>query len=352
MNNKIILLGDPHLGVHNGSVLFAEYQLSSLLRMVDYAIKNSITEIWCAGDVFEVRKSTNTEIFDMWKKVFFDLLKQHNIIFRVIVGNHDMFFKSKIHPNALTVHLDHYDNVIIHDNPYELDRNGNKFLFVPWMCKENSEHIIQHMDTTDANVVMGHFECEGADMGGSECTDGLPLSTFKKFDLALSGHFHIEGKYGNVHYIGTPYETTWTDFGEEKGFWVLDTKSLKSKKIRNDDRMFYKIFYKESSNMKEYIDRDYTDKYVRIIVEEREDYEKYESWLMKMELKKMKEMVIVDPFTNLSEGDSRIEFDGDITPVTTGELLSDYVDDVYPEKSKPLNAFLQSLHNEALSIKN
>ena len=105
MSNKIVIIGDAHFGVHNGSKLFLEFQIKFLNEVIQYCLDNKITEIWLTGDVFEVRKSTNTEVLDYAKEHFFDRLLELGILVRTIVGNHDMFFKNTITPNAINVNF-------------------------------------------------------------------------------------------------------------------------------------------------------------------------------------------------------------------------------------------------------
>lgn len=349
--SKKLILGDIHFGVHNGSKLFLDFQLKFLNEVIEYCKEHSIAEIWLTGDVFEVRKSTNTEVLDYAKLHFFDVLVDLGILVKTIVGNHDMFYKNTITPNSLNVNLSDYENVMIYDrvSEFQLD-DKNSILMVPWICAENEEEIMEAIHTTDCNIVMGHFEVKGARMEGAVCEEGLELSIFEKFDLAISGHFHVRGTYGNMEYVGTPYETSWADYGETKGFHVLDTETLELEFVANPHRLYHKITYNESKDMNAYLKNDYTDQFVRVIVEEREDFKKYERWLMKLELMQMKELKCIEPFGDKSEEDSDVEFDGEIESVSTSKLVAEYVEDVYPERKVKLNGMAQGLLSEALNL--
>ena len=352
IDGKVVLLGDPHAGVHNGSKHFSEFQLGYLKDVIKFCVESNIMEIWCAGDMFEVRKNTNTEVLDDWKMEFFNALEDNKIILRVLVGNHDMYFKNTISPNALSVHLNEYENVVIYDYPYEMEiTKENSVLFVPWMCQENEEVSMEFIRNTKCNIVMGHFEVKGAMMNGVACEDGLPLSEFKKFDVALSGHFHTKGQYEKMMYIGTPYETSWADYGEDKGIHTLDLNTLEIEFFKNPNRLYFKIHYRESLDMDKHLSNEhYKDSYVRVIVEDREDFKKYEKWLMKLEMMGMRELKIVEPYLERNSEDSDIEFNGEIDVITTNELISDYIEEVYPENKSKLNKLMQGLHAEAQRI--
>ena len=52
----------------------------------------------------------------------------------------------------------------------------------------------------------------------------------------------------NILYLGTPYQITFSDVGEQKGFWILDTDTREMEYIQNKKRMFYTIVYNDLDN--------------------------------------------------------------------------------------------------------
>jgi DNA repair exonuclease SbcCD nuclease subunit len=349
--SKVVIIGDMHFGVHNGSKLFLDFQRKFLDEIIKHCVDNNISEIWLTGDVFEVRKSTNTEVLDFAKEHFFDKVQELGILVRTIVGNHDMFYKNTITPNAISVNLSSYDNIVIYDKVTEHKINDkNSVLMVPWICRENEEEIMDAIRTSECNVLLGHLEVKGARMEGAVCTEGLELSVFENYDLALSGHFHCSGMYGNVKYVGTAGETSWGDYGETKGFHVFDTETLNLEFHANDHRLYYKIMYQEGKDMDAYLKNDYTYCFVRVIVEDRTDFKLYEKWLMKLELKQMKSLKCIEPFGERGEEDSDVEFTGDIDAISTSQLVEEYIADIYPEKKTKLNQMAQGLLAEALKV--
>jgi DNA repair exonuclease SbcCD nuclease subunit len=96
MKQKIILLGDLHLGVRNDSLVFAENQLQFMDEMLEYAKKQKIDTIFQLGDVFDRRKYTNHAVVDLWKRRFFDKIKELGIQFHILLGNHDVMYKNTL----------------------------------------------------------------------------------------------------------------------------------------------------------------------------------------------------------------------------------------------------------------
>ena len=86
----------------------------------------------------------------------------------------------------------------------------------------------------------GHFELNGFNYNKTIVSKhGHEPEIFKNFDLVLSGHFHIKSSKDNIHYVGNPIQTTWNDYGVEKGFHIYDTYDGKLSFIKNDYDIFH-----------------------------------------------------------------------------------------------------------------
>lgn len=345
---KLAILGDAHAGVRDGNTLMMEHQLRYLCEVfIPYCVEHDIRRIIQTGDMFDVRRHTNTAVLHEWKRRFFDLLKAHDLQMFMYVGNHDAYYKNTLTPNTLEEHLRGYDNIVIFDEPAEWQMGGRKFMFVPWICSENEEACMKAIRGFDAEICFGHFEIVGAKMEGSVCTEGLALSTFDRFKLCISGHFHIKGKYENVLYVGTPYQMSWADYGVPKGFHVLDTKTLECEFVENTNFIYHQITYNEDRDMDAAFDTSYKDKYVRVIIEHRDNYAKYEKWIMRLEVAGAAGLSIVEPYVDRDGRDSEIEFNGELNVLSTTDIIKEYVSDVYPEKGDKLTKMMLGLHDSA-----
>ena len=348
----IPILGDLHAGVRDGNRLMMKHQLDYLeLVFIPYLLENGINEIIQTGDVFDVRKYTNTEVLAEWKRRFFDVLLKHNISMIVYVGNHDLFYKNKISPNSVTENLGSYKNITIIEKPTELIIQGMSCLFVPWICGENEDDCMDAIRNSKADICFGHFEIKGAKMESSTCTDGLPLSTFNRYKRCISGHFHIAGSYENVQYVGTNYQTSWGDYGIDKGLYVIDPKSLDLQFIKNEREIFHRITYNEDVNNSLLVDgMDYTDQYLKVVIEHRIDFKRYEAWLLTVENCGASSLTVIEPFLDRDEEDCLVEVDGELNVASTADLIKDYIEDVYPEKKVGLQKLMLGLHSNAQRI--
>ncbi len=340
MDNALIL-GDLHFGERDGSDLVMSHQKKVLDSVIQYCKDNGIKTIIQTGDLFDVRKSTNTKVINFWRKNFFDVLLTNDIDLKTIVGNHDMYYKNTIIPNSTTEIVGHYPNVEIYDKPTEV----GDILFVPWICKENQEECINAIKTSEKKICVLHPEIVGANMGGSECTDGLEVQAFDRFETVVCGHFHIRGQYGNCTYVGTPYELTWTDYGDDKGFHILNGTELEFTKL--DFPLFHRFTYDEDKKTDYILEHDLTDKHVKLIIENRQDFKAYELFMDKLQIKGMKDLKVIEPLTSLNSSDSVVEFTGELEIKTTESLIEDYISDLYPEKKTGLTQLMLGLHSEA-----
>ena len=348
---KVMLIGDSHAGVKSGNDDMMTFQIDYMRACVDYCVDNNIPEIWCFGDIFEVRKTTDTKVAYRWKYEVFNYIQNASIVFRTLVGNHDSYYKNTIKINTVKMYLSDYNNVHIYEHPTQVEIANRMVSFIPWMCKDNYDSCVKMIQHGNADIILGHFECKGAKMESGECEEGLPLSMFDRFSHAFSGHFHVRGKYDNMLYVGTPFETSWADYGENKGIHILDLDNDTVDFLANPGRMFYKVVYDEDRDMDADIaNLDLSDKYVRVIIENRENFPKYEKWFMSLELMCPKELKVVEPMMERCSEDSDVEVTGEIQTIDTNTLIDDYVRDVYPERHKSLSKMMQSLHNEAVRI--
>jgi DNA repair exonuclease SbcCD nuclease subunit len=55
----------------------------------------------------------------------------------------------------------------------------------------------------------------------------VPLVSFLKFELVMSGHFHTKSQKGNITYLGNTYQMYWNDYADQRGFHIFDTDTLK-----------------------------------------------------------------------------------------------------------------------------
>ena len=113
------------------------------------------------GDVFDRRKFINYNTLKSCKEYFFGQAQRLGMTMHMIPGNHDTYFKNTNDVNSLELLLQEYDNIKIYPEVSELDLDGRKILFVPWICSDNYHDTMEKVKVTDAKVCFGHFEFTG-----------------------------------------------------------------------------------------------------------------------------------------------------------------------------------------------
>jgi len=87
----------------------------------------------------------------------------------------------------------------------------------------NLENLKKFYKENSHNVTMGHFNINSFEVvPGHTYTDGMDSKMFKNFKLVLSGHFHNKQTKGNITYVGTSYDITWSEHGVKKGFHIIN----------------------------------------------------------------------------------------------------------------------------------
>jgi len=218
---KYVIIGDNHWGIKKFSLKFFELQYNFYKnQIIPYMKENNLDTIIHMGDLFDNRIIIDINFFDLFVNKFIKLLKDNNIKFISILGNHDIYYK-----NRLDVNLVKYITFIYPDFKI-IDKitNFDNMTLIPWIISDNE------LPEEYNDIVLGHFEFQNID---KMISGKYNYSHFNKAKIVISGHYHNFSKKDNVLYVGTPYQLTWNDFGEIKGFYVLDTNSYKLNFIKN-----------------------------------------------------------------------------------------------------------------------
>lgn len=245
---KVCILGDTHIGARNGAKIFSEYFSRFFTEIFfPYLKKNDISLIVQLGDILDNRKNINIQSVTDGHEYFFDKLKEHNIKMITILGNHDVFFKNTLKVNSPSLLLkSEYIQII--DQPTEMNLNGYDMLFLPWICEENKIESLDAIANSKSDVCFGHLEFSGFAMyRGIIAEDGMDSVGFSNFEYVFTGHYHCKSSRDNIYYLGTPYELTWSDSGDLKGFHVFDFSTRHLQFIENPLKMFNKIIYDDSN---------------------------------------------------------------------------------------------------------
>jgi len=235
----------------------------------------------------------------------------------------------------------------------EINLGSTKFLMLPWICKSNYEQVSEMLQTSDANLVMGHLEVQGFEMmKGTVCTHGLKMEVFKNFESVYSGHFHHPSRYRNIEYLGAPYEMNWSDYNGSRGFHILDTETREMTKIENPNKIFIKIDYDDADmTIDDIANMDLSNlknTYIKVIVKNRTNSYLYDLFMSRLSEEGVADVKAVDDSLNLESAGV-----DDILDETkdTKEILHNYIDSLETNVEKNrIKHVIDDLYSEALSL--
>ena len=350
---KLALINDTHAGARGDDPRFNEFFFKFWEgTFFPYLKENNIKHICHLGDVVDRRKFISFVTLNSWRKRFFDVLQTEGINMDVIVGNHDVTYKNTNEINAMHELFDHYNNINVMIEPKDMEYDGLSVAMVPWINSSNYEQTLEFLKTTKSQVVFGHFEIAGFEMDrGNVCHTGMDKSTFNRFDMVLSGHFHHKSTNGSIHYLGNQYEITWADYNDPRGFHVFDTETRELTFVSNPNKMFHKINYDDATTDFAYWQAfDYSalkDCYVKIVVLNKQNPYLFDNVLDNLYKAGIGDIAIVEDFT-----DTIIEDDKDLVNQAedTMTILSKYIDNLtLTVDNDKLKTLMKELYVEALT---
>lgn len=351
---RIALLGDTHFGARNDNLFFhLFFEKFYKDTFFPYLKEHGITNIVQLGDVFDRRKYINFQTLKSCREYFFEPLAESGIHLHVIIGNHDTYYKNTNEVNSLQLLLKEYKNITIHYDPTEVEFEDRKFLMVPWICQDNEAQCLESITTTKADAIIGHFEISGFEMyRGAVCDEGMDMKAFNENIPVYSGHFHHKSSHGNIHYLGTPYEITWSDFNDQKGFHVYDTDTGAIAFVANPNIMFHKLHYDDQNQtMEEVLSVDfeqYRSTIVKVIVRNKTQPHWFDMFIDKLEKAGVIDMQVVEDHFHLD-----LEADDDIVNEAedTLTILNKYVDQMQIQGDRQrLDNLIRNLYHEALTV--
>lgn len=348
----VALLGDTHIGARNDSPAFHKFFAKFYTEVFfPYLEAHGITDVIQLGDVFDRRKYVNFNSLHLGRDYFFKPLNKYRTW--MLVGNHDTYYKNTNEVNSPSMLLKEYQNIHTIPSAYETSLGGVSFLFMPWICDDNYKESMEALQQTKSTHIIGHFEIDGFEMyKGAVHEGGLTKDVFNDFEAVWSGHFHHQSKLGNIHYIGTPYEMTWSDFGDQKGFHIFDTNTRELTFVPNPHTMFHKLHYDDADKqISDVVNIDfsvYNQTFVKLIVRNKTNPYCFDMFVDKLEKAGVHSVQVVDDHFHMDvETDDEIISEAEDTITILSKyvgLLDDTVD------KQPLDVLLRELYHEALSV--
>lgn len=346
---KIAILADTHLGIRNNSEALLDCQERFYQNIFFPELeKRKIKTIVHLGDYFDSRKNLSHLAFSRNEKHFLNPFEEGGYEMYIIAGNHDCFYTNTNKINSLRNLLSNRKGIYIMDMfPEVLSLDGGKTnsLFVPWLNAENLDAFSEYL-TKDFEIdhVFGHFEINGFDVQkGHKMETGWDRSIFKKFPIVFSGHFHHKNTYGNIHYLGSNHQATWSDYDSERGFHIFDTVSNDLEFIKNPDEMFKVIKFDSSKKIDT---KDFGNKFVKVIVENKQDENDLTDFLKELGKNNPENVSVIDS-ANVSFTQSEIELqEGEKTLETINKFI-DTIDDCNIQSE--VKKYINNIYTEGLN---
>ena len=279
---KIVILTDTHFGARSDSLIFNEFFYDFYENQFFPYVKShpEITTFLHMGDCLDRRKYINYKIAKDFRERFIRGLDELNIPCHFIVGNHDIYYKNTLEVNCYN-ELTLPERSGVYSEPTIVTIGDYDMAFIPWLTEENQSQFYSLINEPGVQVAFGHLEVSGFEMhSGVMSQTGISKTVFNKFDMVMSGHFHKRSTDGHIYYLGCPYEMTWADCNDPKGFHVFDTETRTLEFVPNERTIFEKIHYNDkTTNYNELEVSKYDQKFVKVFVENRDDYYAFDKFL-------------------------------------------------------------------------
>jgi DNA repair exonuclease SbcCD nuclease subunit len=305
---KIVCITDTHFGARNDSQIFNEFFYDFYSKQFFPYILENINDI-CGivhlGDCLDRRKFVNYRIAKDFRERFIGGLKDTWLPVHFIVGNHDIYYKNTLEVNCykeLGI-PDESKSWYVHDKPELASFEGYDIAMIPWITSETYADTMRFVKESGTQIAMGHLEIKGFEMHSGIVSDqGMDKTLFNNFDIVMSGHYHKKSTDGHITYLGCPYEMTWADAGDPKGFHTFDVETRELEFIPNERTLFKKIHYNDKETDYNLVDiSQYDKKFVKVFVENRDNYYAYDKFLDRLYKDiSVHDLKIVEDFSDLS----------------------------------------------------
>ena len=348
---KIAVLNDTHCGIRNSSEVFLD-NAEKFYNEVFFpeCEKQDIKQILHLGDYYDHRKFVNFKALNHNRRVFLDQLRKRGMSMDIIPGNHDTYYKNTNELNSLKECLGHYMNEVnIVMEPKVMKYGSLNVGLVPWICNDNYEQCMNFIRDCKADWIGAHLELKGFEMmRGLTNTHGMSPEVFKRFELVLTGHYHVGSKKDNIWYLGSQMEFFWSDAHDPKFFHIIDTETRQIEKIRNNNTLFEKVVYNDEEIDYNSYNKDLSKKFVKVVVANKTDPFTFDRFIDNIQNQDIYELKIAENFNefvgaNVDDEDMNFE--------DTTEIVDTYIDAVDTDLDKDkIKVQMRELMTEAQTL--
>lgn len=345
---KAAIITDLHLGARKENPFIYENMKKFYLDVFFPVLeKLGIKTIINCGDTLDRRKVVDLNLLQIAKRDFLSKFDEYESLF--LIGNHDTYFKNTIEINCIDSSFKEFTNIKPISKPTTISIHGVDVCLIPWITQENYSDCMKEMKKTKARYCFGHFDIQGFEMrSGTYSKHGLESGIFSNFEHVFSGHYHKKSNQKNITYLGSPYQTTWDEYAETKGFHIFDLKTGELEFIENPYRMFYLLQY--PNDFDDIKKLDLTNKFVKIVVSDidsrtpnfQTNYDALKPIASKLSLKITDK--ILESYNPLDDKTELSEFHN------VEKIGHDYIDVLEYDRKDELKKLFSELYNRAKDI--
>lgn len=223
--------------------LTGSQRLDNIVATLEYirddCYKRDIKHVLFAGDMFHIRSKVNTVVYN----AIYDTIKSFNhfgIEIIAIAGNHDQNDNSDVPAHSLhtfndlpgvTVYGHQYIHQLVGDSPldmvniYCVPYSKNAQRTKDWLANLEKPEV-----TLFSNICLFHLGIDGGFVGKGNypMADAFKIEDLRPdfFKYIVGGHFHKHqflGGHPHAFYTGAPIQHSFSDEGEDKGYFIIDT---------------------------------------------------------------------------------------------------------------------------------
>ena len=349
---RIAVLNDTHCGIRNSSEIFLKnaedfYSKVFFPSCQEHGIEQSVH----LGDSYDHRKFVNFKALNHNRKMFLDPMRKLGMKMDIIPGNHDTYYKNTNDLNSLKELLGYYMNEVhIIMEPTVLEYGSLKLAMLPWINQENYETSMNFIRDCKADWLGAHLELGGFElMRGVKSHGGLDHKLFSKFELVLTGHFHVSSKQDNIWYLGSQMEFFWSDAHDPKYFHVIDTETRQIERVRNPHTLFHKVVYNDEQTDYNNIELpDLSKKFVKVVVVNKKDQFVFDRFIDRIQNQDIYELKIAENFSEFvgeNVEDEEVSFDD------TNTIVDSYIEAVDTDLDKEkIKIQMRELMTEAQAL--
>lgn len=269
ISGKTLVVTDLHIGLKKAN----QSRLSIIVKVFKNFLKTvkdeGVKNVICCGDVFHSRIALDLQALNVGLKLLSALAEKCECW--LILGNHDLYYKNTAAIHSSNV-FKHIKNVHIVEDTTEVELNGERALFVPWLgtfegrTKCAYDLMFGHFDIDGRYLIASYIEEHAADKKDAEIevqdlidNDSLlneassvkdiqsEVSNIRKkklksddlvgdfveyvkpYGVVYAGHIHghkeFISKTREFVFVGSPYQQNFGEIGGVNGYYVLDERN-------------------------------------------------------------------------------------------------------------------------------